>query len=96
VKLKELCISSVSEGLCSSSGESSKGLILCPGKEVKPAANPEDSDWDWMTDFDWEGDLKEWEMGKSVQVSPISALFGKLVNCPGLTINWSGNVNFKS
>jgi hypothetical protein len=93
--VKELCISNVSEGSCSKSGESSKGLTLCPGKVVKPIASPVDSDWDWMADFDWEGDLKKWEMGKPVQVSPIIALFGKLIKCPGLTINWSGNVNLR-
>jgi hypothetical protein len=79
--------------------ESSSGVVCLSepsGNEVKQAGDFDEAEWDWMGDFDWEGDLQEWQMGKLVQVNPISALFGKLINCPGLTINWSGNVNFKS
>jgi hypothetical protein len=64
--------SSRSEGQGSSGG---KNLDPAIGKEVGPGPSrkllkPEsvinESDWDWMSASDWDGDLKEWESGKAV------------------------------
>jgi hypothetical protein len=47
--------------------------------------------------FDWESNIKLWEdeRRKCDTASPITALFGQLVNCSGVTINLNGAVNFK-
>jgi hypothetical protein len=97
VSFKELNINLGTEGAeCGNPGPAS-GLSLDRSKvqQDKSIGEPSDlSGWDWMRDFDWEADLKQWEEGKCVQVNPISALFGRLSNCPGLTVNFHGSVNF--
>jgi hypothetical protein len=83
-------------GVLSGESRRGKGLMVSQSKEVQAVADFDESEWEWMGDFDWDADLKDWEMGKSVTVNPIQAVFGNLVNCSGLTINWSGNFNFRS
>jgi hypothetical protein len=55
-------------------------------------------DVEFAKTFDWDSDLKLWEeeQRKSESVNPIRAIFGQLVNCPGITINFNGPVNFRA
>jgi hypothetical protein len=101
--MENLCIATVGEASGGESEGSSGGQFVkagpsketkARGKEVVPAGEFDEAEWDWMGDFDWDGDLREWEMGKIAPVNRISALFGSLKNCPGFTIK-IGNVNFK-
>jgi hypothetical protein len=48
--------------------------------------------------FDWDSDLKLWEeeQRNPETANPIKVLFGQLVHCAGLTINFNGAVNFKA
>jgi hypothetical protein len=52
-------------------------------------------DLEFVRSFDWEGDLMEYKASKSVNINPISALFGQLINCNGMTINFNGPVHYK-
>ena len=86
---KELVKSAFCEG-SSSGGQSSSDVVSIGPVGVNKAdvlLSQSEAEWDWMADFDWEGNLKEWEIGKSEPIKSISALFGKLVNFENLMIN---------
>jgi hypothetical protein len=66
---------------------------------VRPVrVGKENKDLEFAKSYDWDSDLKLWEeeQRKSESVNPIREIFGQLVNCPGMTINFNGPVNFKA
>ena len=68
---------------------------VCAKRSVRSGLDNTE-DLEFVKNFDWDGDLKIWEEQKSKSFNPISALFGQVVNCPGLTINFHGPVNYKA
>jgi hypothetical protein len=96
LKMKELVINVRREGSKQKVEGVSAGLtsVNCKGKRVRQI-DEDDSEWGWMSSFDWDADLKHFEESRSVQINPIKAILGKVINCPGLQIHFHGNVNLK-
>jgi hypothetical protein len=66
----------------------------CMGKRVRQI-DQDDEEWGWMGSFDRDEDFKKFEESKTVEISPIRAILGKVINCPSLQIHFHGSVNLK-
>jgi hypothetical protein len=55
------------------------------GRVCPPGFVEDRADIEFANNFDWDGDMKLWQQTKSKPAvsSPISAIFGQLVNCLG-------------